>query len=181
MSTKFLSIICRSGAVFISASCFSACVSPSGYGAGTPNMGNYPTVETRDTNIRSESNGSYFYGRRYHVNKTRFWGYLRKPRQPWSEAKLAVMNESVTNQPDRIPEYGPENYRQGFDQNYEYKVSGSYTGRKIYDPNSNLFLPEFKPTRFELIDMQPGWLFSPNDYYNNSYITLVNPSVSQPN
>ncbi|GAA5494262.1 hypothetical protein Rhal01_00421 [Rubritalea halochordaticola] len=149
-------------------------------GYGKPNMGTTPTTEERSLQISSEPTGNFYYGRRYFVYKTRFWGYLRKPRQPWSEAALVIMNENSTYQPDRLPEDGPYDERHGYDQNYNYKITGSYTGRKIYDPNSNLFLPEFRATSFKLIDRSPGWLFSPADHYNPSVITLTNRSVQMP-
>lgn len=148
--------------------------------SGKPNMGNHPSPQERSLKISSEPRGDFYYGRRYFVYKTRFWGYLRSPGQPWSEAKLVVMNENSTYQPDRLPEDGPYDERHGFDQNYEYRITGSYTGRKIYEPNSNLFLPEFRATGYTVVDRNPGWLFSPSDHYNPSLITLTNKSVRVP-
>ena len=64
---------------------------------------------------------------------------------------------------DRLPEAGgSKSY--GFDQNYEYKIYGRYTGRTLYEPNSNQFLPEFLLTNYEVLDTNPGWLFSPQRY-----------------
>lgn len=152
-----------------------------GYGStgkfGTPNMGSHPTPEARDLAISSEPTGAHFYGRRYFVDKTRFWGYLRKPRQPWSQAELIVINESQASQPDRLPEDGPIGSSHGYDQNFEYKITGAYSGRRIYDPASNLFIREFRPTSFTVINTNPGWLFSPEDHYNPRSITLINGSV----
>lgn len=161
---------------------FSSCAGTGGYygGGGAPNMGSHPSAAERSLKISSEPRGDFYYGRRYFVYKTRFWGYLRTPGQPWSEAKLVVMNENSTHQPDRLPEDGPYDARHGFDQNYDYRITGFYTGRKIYDPNSNLFLPEFRATGYTVVDRNPGWLFSPSDHYNPSLITLVNGSVQVP-
>jgi len=61
-----------------------------------------------------------------------------------------MMNESIVTVPDRFSENGTGDKHYNFDQNYEYKITGSYTGRKVYDPNTDLFLPEFKPTSFKL-------------------------------
>jgi hypothetical protein len=138
---------------------------------GTGNMGG-PAKEVRDAKISSEPTGDFYYGRRYFVHKTRFWGYLRKPREPWSRAKLVVFNESRKTNPDRLPELGPPGQRYAFDQNYEYRIRGHYTGREVYEPNSNQFLPEFMLTGYELVDRSPGWLFRPDDRYDPMRITV---------
>lgn len=138
---------------------------------GSPNMGG-PSVELRAAEIASEPTGNFYYGRRYFVKKTRFWGYLRKPRQSADTAKLVIFNESKKRNPDRLPETGPPSERYGFDQNYEYKIYGYYTGDKVYEVNSNQILPEFMLTGYELVDRNRGWLFSPRDHYNPQYINL---------
>ena len=83
-----------------------------------------------------------------------------------------VFNESKKRNPDRLPEVGPPGKRYGFDQNYEYKIYGYYTGDNVYEVNSNQILPEFMLTGYELVDRNPGWLFSPRDHYNSRAITL---------
>ena len=138
---------------------------------GSPNMGG-PSVEVRAAEIASEPTGNFYYGRRYFVKKTRFWGYLRKPRQSADTAKLVIFNESKKRNPDRLPETGPPGERYGFDQNYEYKIYGYYTGDNVYEVNSNQILPEFMLTGYELVDRNRGWLFSPRDHYNPQYINL---------
>jgi len=143
-----------------------------GMSGGAGNLGG-PTVEERKAQIASEPTGSFYYGRRYFVHKTRFWGYLRKPRQPGSSSKLVIMREDRKTTPDRLPEGGPAGRHYGFDQNHEYKIWGNYTGRNAYDPNSNQFLPEFMLTRYEVVDRQPGWLFRPDDRYDPYRITVV--------
>lgn len=151
-----------------------SCSTGGGVSSGTygpPNMGG-PSKAERAAKIASEPTGNFFYGRRYYVQKTRFWGYLRKPRQSASQAKLVVMNESRKRNPDRLPEVGPVGQRYGFDQNYEYKIFGYYTGKKVYEVNSNQILPEFMLTGYELVTPTPGWLFSPKDHYNPQSITL---------
>jgi hypothetical protein len=72
-----------------------------------------------------------------------------------------------------LPENGPPGQCYGYDNNYEYKIRGNYTGRQVYEPNSNQFLPEFMLTGYELLDRQPGWLFRPDDRYDRYRITLV--------
>lgn len=147
---------------------------------GPPNMGG-PSPEVRAAQIATEPTGNFFYGRRYFVKKTRFWGYLRKPRQSADTARLVVFNESKKLNPDRLPETGPAGERYGFDQNYEYKIYGYFTGDKVYEINSNQILPEFMLTGYELVNRKPGWLFSPRDYYHASYITLRPNQPSQSN
>jgi len=143
-----------------------------GYSETGKILADFPTVGQRKADIASEQKGSHYIGRRYFVNKTTFWGYLRKPGTPWSEAKLTTMNEWSRYTPDRLHQDGPSGARNGFDQNYEYKIWGYYTGEKVYEPNSNQFVEEFKLTNYELISKEPGWLFTPSDLYNPDYITL---------
>jgi hypothetical protein len=133
------------------------------------------TLEEQDRRARiaAEPTGDFFYGRRYYVEKTRFWGYLRKPRQPWNRARLVVFREDRMLNPDRLPEQGPPDRRYGFDNNFEYRIKGYYTGNEVYDPNSNQFLPEFMLTGYELLDREPGWLFRPDDRYDPVRLTLV--------
>ena len=138
---------------------------------GAANMGG-PTAVERDAKIASEPTGDFYYGRRYFVEKTRFWGYLRQPRQPWSSAKLVIFKEQKKTNPDRLPEDGPAGQRYAFDNNYEYRLRGYFTGREDYEPNSNQFLKEFMLTGYEVVDRNPGWLFRSTDHYERLRITL---------
>ncbi len=140
-------------------------------GGGTPNMGG-PSVVERENQIATEPRGDFYYGRRYFVEQTRFWGYLRKPGQSARQSKLVVFNEARGAQPDRKSEIAAPSERYGFDNNYEYRIQGYYTGEKAYEINSNQFLPEFMITGYELLDRDPGWLFSPSDHYDRARITL---------
>jgi len=144
-----------------------------GYNPGRPgNLGPLPEPSVRKAQIANEERGNFYYGRRYFVNKTRLWGYLRKPGQPWRDSRMVIINEDQKRQPDRFSENGSGDRRYGFDQNHEYKIYGSYTGKKAYDPNSNLFLPEFRLTGYKLVSKSPGWIFYPNDYYDPTRVTL---------
>jgi hypothetical protein len=139
---------------------------------GSGNLGG-PSMEQRNLDIASESTGDFFYGRRYYIEKTRFWGYLRKPQQSWSRAKLVMMREDKKKTPDRFSENGPSGQRYAFDHNFEYRIRGNYTGKQVYDPNSNQFLDEFMLTGYELVNRQPGWLFRPSDRYDPRRITMM--------
>ena len=132
----------------------------------------------RNAAISAEAPGDYYIGRRYRIDRPHFWGYLRKPRQQWEDARLVVMNERVTRQPDRLPEEAGNGERAfGYDHNAEYRVWGGFTGRKVYDPNSDLALPEFQPTRFELMQPSAGWLFKPNERFNGYQLLRAEPEA----
>lgn len=148
------------------------CAGPTpGGNFGPPNMGG-PTEAERQAQIASEPTGDFYYARRYYVEKTRFWGYLRKPRQSADSAKLVIFKEDRKRSPDRLPENGPPGARYGFDHNFQYRIRGNYTGEEAYDPNSNQFLPVFMLTGYEVVDRDPGWLFSPGDHYDRYTVTL---------
>jgi hypothetical protein len=146
---------------------FSSCVTPSGSGSGGEPKS--PALVERDALIKLEPTGDFYIGRRYVTERTRFWGYLRRPRQTWDQSKLVIMNESIAHVPDRLRESAtPEpGSGFGFDHNYEYRIYGSYSGKTIYDPNANYFLPEFVIERYELIDADPGFLFKPGVRYDS--------------
>lgn len=150
---------------------FASCTTASAPGRGSAGQlsraaYDSPAVKQRNAIIASEPLGNYYIGRRWWTEGTRFWGYLRKPREPWSSAKLVIMNESITHQPDRLPEGGEYGHSHGFDHNHEYKIYGSFTGQTIYDPNSNFVVPEFRLSKYELITDNPGFLFYPSEGYN---------------
>ena len=155
----------------VGAGCFVLTQCAGSVGGGSGNMGG-PTVEERNAQIANEPTGDFYYGRRYFIEKTRFWGYVRKPRQPWNRAKLVVFREDRMKSPDRLPEGGPAGQRYAFDNNYEYKLRGNFTGKEVYDPNSNQFLSEFMLTGYEVVNRNPGWLFRPDDRYDRLRITV---------
>ena len=132
--------------------------------------GESPALAARQADLRAEPAGDYWIGRRYFVTgpqgTTRFWKYVRRPGQPWEKAKLVIMNESNRKIPDRLPaapEHGPAH---GYDQNYEYRIAGHFPGHECYDPNSDLILPVFRATHYDLITPQAGFLFTPSDAQN---------------
>jgi len=104
-------------------------------------------------NIAAEPGGDYFIGRRYYKPDYKFWGYVRRPGQPWSTAQLAMLNEKDKLAPDR------ERLEFGSDNNYEYKLYGSFSGQTVYEPASNGFYPEFVLKRYELISSNPPPIF----------------------
>lgn len=135
------------------------------------NMGG-PPADVRAAEIAREPTGDFFYGRRYFVKYTRFWGYLRQPGQAAKQAKLVVFNESRKDAPDRLPEDGPPGRRYAFDHNHEYRIWGYYTGREVYENFSNQILPEFQLIDYQLVNRNPGWLFRPEDHYDPEKLSL---------
>ena len=128
-------------------------------------------IDERRLAIQGEPRGDYYIGRRYYIERTQFWGYLRRPGQSWDDAKLAIFNESQKRGPDRLPEAPIDDSKaHGFDHNREYKMIGRYTGRRIYDPNSDMFLPEFLLAGWEVRNESPGWLFHPKEKYDGKHL-----------
>jgi hypothetical protein len=103
--------------------------------------------------IQAEPPGNYFIGRRYYKPDYKFWGYVRRPGQPWSSAQLVMLNENQKLAPDR------EQINFGFDNNYEYKLFGYFSGDRIYEPASNGIYPEFVLKGYELIATHPPPIF----------------------
>jgi hypothetical protein len=103
--------------------------------------------------IAAEPPGDYFIGRRYFKPDFKFWGYIRRPGQPWSAAQMVMLNEKQKLAPDR------ERLAFGSDNNYEYKVYGYFSGDKVYEPASNGIYPEFVLTGYELISTNPPPIF----------------------
>lgn len=162
--------------LYLSLLAFQTIITSCGTGGGSTArpglLGPEPTITQRNALLAAEPKGDFYYGRRYFVERTRLWGYLRKPGKSYSSSgRLVLLNEDIKRAPDRVSETSGG---YGADQNYEYRIYGSYTGKKGYDPNSNLFLPIFRLSNYQLIDKQPGWIFSPQDYYDPKSFTLRN-------
>ena len=99
--------------------------------------------------IAAEPAGDYYIGRRYYKPDYKFWGYVRKPGQPWSTAQMVMLNEEKKLAPDR------EHLNFGSDNNYEYKLYGDFSGQTVYEPASNGFYPEFVLKAYELRNVAP--------------------------
>ncbi len=74
---------------------------------------------------------------RYYKVDYKFWGYVRRPGQSWTTAKMVMLNENQKLAPDR--ELG----KLGSDNNYDAQLFGSFSGDTVYEPASNGFYPEF--------------------------------------
>jgi len=119
----------------------------------------------RRAEIASEPPGDYYIGRRFFIERSRIWGYVRRPRQSWDSAQLVIMEEAYRRQPDRVPEL-PEDggLAHGFDDSFTYRLTGTISGRPdTYDPATNLFLRSFVLRDYSVISRQPSWLFHPTE------------------
>jgi hypothetical protein len=103
--------------------------------------------------IAAEQPGNYYIGRRFYRRYYFFWGYVRRPRQPWSSAQLVMLNEQKVLAPDR------QANAMGSDNNTEYRLEGYFSGQTVYEPASNAFYPEFVLTGYKAISTNPAQIF----------------------
>jgi len=104
--------------------------------------------------IRNEAPGNYFIGRRFYKVDYKMWGWVRQPGQPWSTAKLVMLNEQKVLAPDR------QQGKLGTDNNYEYRLNGYFSGESVYEPASDTIYPEFVLTSYEVRATNPPLIFS---------------------
>lgn len=124
-------------------------------GGGSNSLAQYSAARAQmHEAIANEPPGNYFVARRYYKQDYKFWGYIRQPRQPWSSAKLVVLNEQNKLAPDR------EQGTLGIDNGVEYRLHGSFSGETVYEPASNGFYPEFVLRGYEELDRTPVPIFS---------------------
>jgi hypothetical protein len=99
--------------------------------------------------VATEQPGSDFIGRRMYVNGFSFWGYVKRPGESWTNAKLVMLNEQQRHAPDRQAD------ALGSDNGAEYRLAGRFSGDWVYEAASGRFLPEFVLTGYQLIDRNP--------------------------
>ena len=112
-----------------------------------------PARAAMNAAIANEQPGNYFIGRRMYKKDYKMWGWVRQPGQPWKSAKLVMMNEQVKLAPDR------EAGKLGSDHNYEYKLSGEFSGQTVYEPASDSFYPEFILKGYEVKSVAPARIY----------------------
>jgi hypothetical protein len=122
-------------------------------GCETVPSGIHQAKNEMNQRIAAEAPGDYYIGRRYYKPDFKFWGYVRKPGQPWSSAQLVMMNEKQKLAPDR------ERLSFGSDNNHEYKLQGNFSGDRVYEPASNNVYPEFILKSYEVISTTPAPIF----------------------
>lgn len=142
MKNRLLSLVSAVAAVFLLAGCQT--VSQQNAYVARANM-----IDA----IHAEPPGNYYIGRRFYKADYKFWGFVRKPGESWSTAKLVMLNEQKHLAPDR------EGGTLGSDNGYEYKLLGSFSGDKVYEPASNGIYPEFVLTGYQLRDTNPAPIF----------------------
>ncbi len=143
-----LSVLCGLCAAFLAAGC-----ADFDGGSGGPRGGQAARINALRDRIASEAPGDYFVGRRYYNPNYKFWGYVRRPGQPWKSGQLVMLNEKQKLAPDR------EINQLGVDDNCEYKLFGRFTGETVYEPASNSFYPEFALSGYQLTDRNPPSIF----------------------
>src|SRR5262249_39897197 len=118
----------KSAIAFLLALCLSGCETAS---LGPTTASDAAARAALVQSIANEPPGDYWIGRRYYNANYKFWGYIRRPRQSWKEAKLVVLNENSKYAPDRALN------NVGIDNNSEYRIKGRFTGDIIYESASN--------------------------------------------
>lgn len=103
--------------------------------------------------IPLEPEGDYFVGRRIYKVDYKMWGYVRRPRQSWAEARLVMFNEDKVLAPDR------SRNAIGSDNGREYRLRGRFSGDLVYEPASNATYPEFVLEGADELPGLPGPIF----------------------
>lgn len=103
--------------------------------------------------ISREPVGDYFIGRRCYKVDYKMWGYVRRPREAWTESKLVMFNENQTLAPDRARN------ELGSDNDFEYRLWGRFSSDSVYEPASNRVYPEFVLKKAELLSDKPAPIF----------------------
>jgi len=106
-----------------------------------------------EESIPLEDRGDYFIGRRVYKVDYKMWGYVRRPREAWTESRLVMFNEDKTLAPDRARN------EIGSDNGYEYRLKGRFSADRVYEPASNAIYPEFVLEKAELLSAKPGPIF----------------------
>ncbi len=119
--------------------------------------------------IKTEQPGNYYIGRRYYKQDYKFWGWVRQPGQPWSTAKLVILNEQTKLAPDR------EQGHFGSDNGYEYKLYGNYSPDVVYEPASDRQYPEFVLKGYELRSAAPASIYPTSGALDPERRVIIHP------
>jgi len=125
---------------------------------------------TMNAAIRAEQPGDYYIGRRMYKSDYKVWGWVREPGKPWKTARLVMLNEQQKLAPDR------EQNRIGSDNNYEYRLSGRFTGQNVYEPASDGIYPEFLLTGYEIRSTSPANIYQ-QKRQNQPGVRLLQPPL----
>lgn len=120
--------------------------------------------------VLREVPGDYFVGRRMYKEDYKMWGWVRPPRQPWSKARLVMLNEQRVLAPDRAAN------KVGSDNGFEYRLGGYFSGETVYEPASDGFYPEFVLTGYELLSTNPPNIYR-QERQNDPKVRLLSPPI----
>lgn len=118
--------------------------------------------------IAGEAPGNYFIGRRFYKVDYKMWGWVKKPGEPWKKSQMVMFNEQKMLAPDRARN------AIGSDNNYEYRLSGYFSGDKVYEPASDTAYPEFVLTGASVLSTNPPLIF-PDRRWIDPTIRLIAP------
>jgi hypothetical protein len=131
----------------------------------------YQTPQDRQAvsaTVASEKPGNYYVGYRFYKVDYKMWGWVKKPGEPWKDSQLVMFNEQRKLAPDR------ERHAIGSDNNTVYKLTGSFSGQKVYEPASDSFYPEFVLTGATVMTTNPPLIF-PDKRWTDPAIRLIGP------
>jgi len=118
--------------------------------------------------VAAEKPGDYFVGYRFYKVDYKMWGWVKKPGQPWKDSQLVMFNEQKKLAPDR------ERLAIGSDNNTLYKLTGYFSGQKVYEPASDTVYPEFVLTGATVMTTNPPLIF-PDKRWTDPAIRLIGP------
>ncbi len=131
----------------------------------------YQTPEDRQAlshAISGEKQGPYYIGRRFYKVDYKMWGWVRKPGEPWKQSQLVMFNEQKKLAPDR------DRNDIGCDNNYEYRLTGHFSGEKVYEPASDSFYPEFVLTGATVTSTNAPLIY-PDKRWTDPAVRLIGP------
>ncbi|MFZ4716125.1 MAG: hypothetical protein ACOYMT_01120 [Chthoniobacterales bacterium] len=131
----------------------------------------YQTPEDRQAlshAISGEKQGPYYIGRRFYKVDYKMWGWVRKPGEPWKQSQLVMFNEQKKLAPDR------DRNDIGCDNNYEYRLTGHFSGEKVYEPASDSFYPEFVLTGATVTSTNAPLIY-PDKRWTDPSVRLIGP------
>ena len=106
-----------------------------------------------EESIPNEPRGDYFIGRRCYKVDYKMWGYVRRPREAWTDSRLVMFNEDKSLAPDRASN------AIGSDNGFEDRLRGRFSADRVYEPASNAIYPEFVLEKAELLSEKPSPIF----------------------
>jgi hypothetical protein len=118
--------------------------------------------------ISGEKQGPYYIGRRFYKVDYKMWGWVRKPGEPWKQSQLVMFNEQKKLAPDR------DRNDIGCDNNYEYRLTGHFSGEKVYEPASDSFYPEFVLTGATVTSTNAPLIY-PDKRWTDPAVRLIGP------